>query len=77
MHWEIETDIYTVLCIKQITNKNALYSTRNCTQCSVVTEIQKRGNTYIYTQLIYSNVPQKRTTLSSNYTPIKVKKKKG
>jgi len=47
MHWEIETDIYTVLCIKQITNKNALYSTRNCTQCSVVTEIQKKRE-YVY-----------------------------
>ena len=34
---EIGTDIYTLLCIKQITNENLLYSTGNSTQCSVVT----------------------------------------
>ena len=28
--------IYTLLCIKQITNENLLYSTENSTQCSVV-----------------------------------------
>ena len=26
MNWEVETDIYTLLCIKQITNENLLYS---------------------------------------------------
>ena len=25
MNWEIEIDIYTLICIKQITNKNLLY----------------------------------------------------
>ena len=25
MNWEIGTDIYTLICIKQITNKNLLY----------------------------------------------------
>ena len=33
----IGIDIYTLLCIKQITNENRLYSTGNSTQCSVVT----------------------------------------
>ena len=30
--WETGTDIYTLLDIKQVTNKNLLYSTGNCTQ---------------------------------------------
>ena len=29
MNWEIGIDIYTLLCIKQITNENLLYSTGN------------------------------------------------
>ena len=37
MNWEIRTDIYTLLGIKQITNENLLYSTGSSTQCSVVT----------------------------------------
>ena len=37
MYWEIGIDIYTVLCIKQITNENLLYSTGNSTPCSVET----------------------------------------
>ena len=38
MNWETGTDIYTSLCVKQITNcENLLYSTGNYTQCSVVT----------------------------------------
>ena len=40
MDWEIGINTYMLLCIKQITNKNLLYSTGNHTQCSVVT---KRG----------------------------------
>ena len=34
---EIGIDIYTLLYIKQITNKNLLYSTGNSTQYSVMT----------------------------------------
>ena len=37
VNWEIGIDIYTLLCLKQITNENILYSTGNSTQCSVVT----------------------------------------
>ena len=37
MNWETGIDIYTLLCIKQITNQNLLYSTGNSTQCSMVT----------------------------------------
>jgi len=37
MNWEIGTDVYTLLYIKQTTNENLQYSTENSTQCSVVT----------------------------------------
>ena len=35
-NWEIGIDIYTLLYIKQITNKNLLYNTGNSTQYSIV-----------------------------------------
>ena len=31
MNWEIGIDMYTLICIKWITNKNLLYSTGNST----------------------------------------------
>ena len=34
MNWELETDIYTLLYIEQITNENLLYSTRSYIKCS-------------------------------------------
>ena len=36
INWEIGIDIYTLLYIKQVTNKNPLYSTGNSTQYSIV-----------------------------------------
>ena len=36
-------DIYTLLYIKQITNKNLLYSTGNSTQYSVMTYMEKES----------------------------------
>ena len=41
INWETGIDIYTLLHIKQITNKKLLYSTRNSTQYSVMTRIEK------------------------------------
>ena len=41
--WEIGTDIYTLLYIKQITNKHLLYSTGNSTQYSVMTYMGKES----------------------------------
>ena len=32
MNWESGIGIYTLLCMKRITNENLLYSTGNCTQ---------------------------------------------
>ena len=37
INWEIGINIYTLLYIKQISNKNQLYSTGNSTQYSVMT----------------------------------------
>ena len=48
MNREMGIDIYTQLCIKQITNGNLLYSslcsTGNSTQCSVVIFLFWEGN---------------------------------
>ena len=43
INWEIGIDIYTLLYIKQITNKDLLYSTGNSTQYSVVTYTGKES----------------------------------
>ena len=51
INWEIGIDIYTLLYIKQITNKDLLYSTRNSTQYSVMTYIgigSKKEWIYVY-----------------------------
>ena len=37
MNWEIGTDVYIPLSIKQITNQSLLYNTGNATQSSLVT----------------------------------------
>ena len=43
INWEIGIDIYTPLYIKQITNKNLLYSTGNSTQYCVMTYMGKES----------------------------------
>ena len=43
INWEIGTDIYTLLYIKQISNKDLLYSTGNSTQYSVMTYMGKES----------------------------------
>ena len=43
INWEIGTDIYTLLYIKQITNKDVLCSTGNSTQYSVMTYMGKES----------------------------------
>ena len=43
INWEIEIDIYTLLYIKQITNKDLLYSTVNSTQYSVMAYMGKES----------------------------------
>ena len=55
MNWKIGIDIYTLPCIKQTTSENLVHSTRNSTQCSVVTKWEgnpkKRGYMYMYSSL--------------------------
>ena len=41
INWEIGIDIYTLLYIKQLTNKDILYSTGNSTQYSVMAYMGK------------------------------------
>ena len=51
INWEIGTDIYTLLYIKEITNKDLLFSTRNSSQYSVMTCMGKQSKKewrYIY-----------------------------
>ena len=50
INWEIGIDIYTLLYIKQITNKDLPYSTGNSAQHSVMTWkiIFKRVDTYMF-----------------------------
>ena len=51
INWEIGIDTYTLLYIKQITNKDLLYSTGNSTQYSVMTYMGKESKkewTYVY-----------------------------
>ena len=43
IYLEIDKDIYTLLYIKQITNKNLLYSTMNSTQYSVMAYMEKES----------------------------------
>ena len=51
INWEIRIDIYTLLNIKQITNKDLLYSTGNSTQYFVMTYMGKESKKewiYVY-----------------------------
>ena len=52
INWETGIQIYILLYVKQITNKDLLYSTWNSTQYSVITymakESEKEKNIYIY-----------------------------
>ena len=41
IYWETGIDIYTLLYIEKITNKDLLYSTGNSTQYSVMTYMGK------------------------------------
>ena len=43
MNWETGVDIYTILYVKQITNKNLLYRTGSATQYSVMPYIGKQS----------------------------------
>ena len=51
MNWEIGIGIYTLLYIKQLPNKDLLYSTRKSTQYTVMTYMGKESKKeliYVY-----------------------------
>ena len=51
INWEIGIDTYTLLYIKQVTNKDLLYSTGNSTQYSVMAYMGKESKKeciYVY-----------------------------
>ena len=51
INWEIGIDIYTLLYIKYITNKDLLYSTGNSTQYFVMAYMRKESKKewiYVY-----------------------------
>ena len=51
INWEIGTDIYTLLYIRQVVNKDLLYSTGNSTQYSIITYMGKEPDKewiYVY-----------------------------
>ena len=77
---DLGTDMYTLLYLKQITNKDLLYHTRNSVQYSVITEIRKEFEKeqthvciyiYIYIKQNHFIIPETNTTLLINSTPLK------
>ena len=77
MNWQIGIDIYTLPCIKQVTNENLLYSTGNSTWCSVVTQMgrkSKKEEIYLDIRLIHFAV-QKKLTQQCKATILQLKKK--
>ena len=60
INWETGIGTYTLLYIKEITNKDLLYSTGNSTRYYVMTYMGKESTKqWIYVQLIHSVVDQK------------------
>ena len=59
MNWEVGSGMYTLLFIKLVSNKDLLYSTRECTQYSVITYMGKEPEKewiYVYVELIHFTV---------------------
>ena len=66
MNWETEIDKYMLLYIKQITNKDLVYSTENKTQWSVMAikgEESKKEWIYVFVYLLHFSVQQKLTNI--------------
>ena len=66
MNWETEIDKYMLLYIKQITNKDLVYSTENETQWSVMAikgEESKKEWVYEFVYLLHFSVQQKLTNI--------------
>ena len=66
LNWKLVIDMYTVLYIKQITNKNLLYSAGNSTQHSAMAYAGKESKTVgICMHIIHSlcSIPETNTAL--------------
>ena len=77
MNWEIGININTQPCMEQTADKNLQYSTRNPTQCSVVTflfwkEVQDRGQMDVYSIHVLFCRAETNIVLYTTYTPIKI-----
>ena len=72
INWETGIDIYTLLYVKQITNKDLLYSTGNSTPYSVMTYGEKNlkvsGYIYLYSLCC---ILETNAILQINYVSIK------
>ena len=72
INWEIGIDIYTLLYVKQITNKDLLYSTGNSTRYSIMAYMEKnlKQSGYMYMQnWTWNNrlVPNRKRSTSKLY----------
>ena len=68
---EFGIDMYTLLYLKRITNKDLLYSTGNSAQCYVAAWMGgESGGECIYITESLCCAPETKTTLLINYTPV-------
>ena len=70
MNWETGTDVYAllILCIKQTTNEDTLYSTGSSASCTAVTGMGRKSKwegIYIYVWLVHFAVQWELPVLSS------------
>ena len=70
-------DMYTLLYLKQISNKDILCSIENSAQCHVAAwmggELGENGYMYMYDEALHRS-PETITTLLTGYTPVQNKK---
>ena len=63
INWEIGNDIYTLLCIKQKTNKDLLYSTE---KYSTQLNTQLKYSTHYYVMTYMGKKPMKKSGYTCN-----------
>ena len=73
MNWEFGINIYTLLYIKWINDKNVLKSTENCTLYPVITYNEKECEKNIYITGSLHHTLETNTTLEINKTALNKK----
>ena len=63
MNWEIGIDIYTLICIKWITNKNLLYKKINKIKLKTKTNKQKEWTQSVTIFVSHVNIHQRVSTM--------------